>query len=92
MLDAADYVLEKYESCVIYAGCIAHNRFFLGFDFLEVFLPPDRIGFVQGVDDDRRQIGKSLQVNLKLVRNYIPAPVVSNAIMHFIELESKRHC
>jgi hypothetical protein len=61
--------------------------FFLGFDFLEEFLPPVGIGLVQSVDDDRHQIGKSLQVDLNLACNHIPAPVVSNAIMDFIALE-----
>jgi hypothetical protein len=39
---------------------------------------------VQAVDDDRHQTGGGSQA---LARNHIPAPVVSNAIMYFIELE-----
>lgn len=67
MLDDADYVLE-HQRCVVCAGPIADNRFFLDLCFLEDFRQPGGIGFVQAVDDDRHQTGKSLQVDLKLSR------------------------
>jgi hypothetical protein len=74
-LDDADRA-RKHLICDISAGRIAHNRFPLSFDFLEEFLPPGGIGFVQTVDDRRHQIGKSLQVDIKLACNHIPAPVI----------------
>jgi hypothetical protein len=86
VFDDADRTRE-HRICGICTSRFGHIRFFLGLDFLEEFLPPGRIGFMQTVDDEPHQIGKRLQVDPKLARNRIPAPVVSNAIMYFIELE-----
>jgi hypothetical protein len=75
VLDDADRA-RKDLICDIRAGRVAHKRVSLGFDFLEEFLPPGGIGFVQAVDDRRHQIGKSLQVDIRLACNHIPAPVI----------------